>query len=100
MKFVLTNRPIAGFSLEMTRIVNDFPEALLYNVSMRKAPLSKTNPYINNAEKRKELLLAFVDSSSAIEGIHVSSLKKKKPRSKPTRAAVCHEAEESYEPRR
>jgi hypothetical protein len=67
---------------------------------MRKAPLSKTNPYINNPGKRKESLLAFVDSSSAIEGIHIASLKKKKPRSKPTHAVTCHEAEKSYGPRR
>jgi hypothetical protein len=67
---------------------------------MKKATLSKTNPYLMNADKRKEVLLAFVDSSSAIEGIHVFSPKKRKPSRKPSLTISCRETEESYGSRR
>ena len=38
---------------------------------MRKKPLSETNPFLKDPEKRKAGLITFVTSSSAIEGIRV-----------------------------
>jgi len=55
---------------------------------MIKLPLSKTNPYLKNAENREALFLACVVSSSAIEGINVFSPKRRKPTQKSAPAAA------------
>jgi len=88
------------YELANAIILDDISGIVLYNKYMKKIPLSKTNPYLIDADKRKELLLTFVDSSSAIEGIHVSSLIKRKPSSKLSLATACRESEESYGSRR
>ena len=39
---------------------------------MKKKPLSETNPYLKDPEKRRKGMITNVVSSSAIEGIKVS----------------------------
>jgi hypothetical protein len=68
-------------------------------MSMPKNPLSKTNPYLRDAEERKALLFTAVSTSSAIEGVRVATAKYLQPK-KQAQPTACHEAEESYGPRR
>jgi hypothetical protein len=46
---------------------------------MNKNTLSKTNPYLKNAAKRKAMLYTSVVTSSAIEGVKLSGMKVGKP---------------------
>jgi len=48
-----------------------------YNISMKKKPLSKTNPYLRNETSRAISTAISVVSSSAIEGIHISNIEEK-----------------------
>jgi len=49
-----------------------FIKGLLYKFSMKKQPLSQTNIYLSDPEKRKQVLLRSVISSSAVEGIKMT----------------------------
>jgi hypothetical protein len=46
---------------------------LFYNISMKKKPLSQTNPYLLDREERRAALIRTTVSSSAIEGIRYSA---------------------------
>jgi hypothetical protein len=41
----------------------------MYNIYMKKKPLSETNPYLRDRDQRQTALIRSVVSSSAIEGI-------------------------------
>lgn len=45
---------------------------LVYNKNMSNKPLTKTNPYLKDPEKRKSMLYTTVSSSTAIEGVHAA----------------------------
>lgn len=51
----------------MPKIIDELLPFLVYNFFMRKKPLSETNPFLKDPEKRKAGLITFVTSSSAIE---------------------------------
>jgi hypothetical protein len=38
-------------------------------------PLSKTNPYLKDPEERKEQIRRTVESSAAVEGVHIPKIK-------------------------
>jgi len=45
---------------------------MVYNSTMPKQSLLKTNPYLKDPEKRKTLFITTVSSSTAIEGVHAA----------------------------
>jgi hypothetical protein len=46
---------------------------LRYKYGMKQQPLSKTNTYLRDTEKRRRALLRSVLSSSAVEGIQLTA---------------------------
>jgi hypothetical protein len=46
---------------------------VFYNISMKKKPLSQTNPYLLDRDERRAALIRTTVSSSAIEGIRYSA---------------------------
>jgi hypothetical protein len=65
------------FSPHYDRVLRKIPDALLpvllYNISMKKKPLSQTNPYLLDRDERRAALIRTTVSSSAIEGIRYSA---------------------------
>jgi hypothetical protein len=55
-------------------IISDaFLMVLFYNISVKKKPLSQTNPYLLDRDERRAALILTTVSSSAIEGIRYSA---------------------------
>ena len=79
---------------------NDFAARLLYNCSMVKDALIKTNPYLKNAVQREAALYTTVSSSTAIEGVRISGFGTRKPSKKREKSTAVHESAASYGSRR
>lgn len=67
---------------------------------MQKKPLIKTNPYLKDAVRREALLAASVISSTAIEGVHLAGINRRKSAKKTKKITQVHEARASYGSRR
>lgn len=74
----------------------DLTVRLLYNYSMLKDALIKTNPYLKNADQLEAALHTTVASSTAIEGVRISGLSMRKPAKKRARPTAVHESKASY----
>jgi len=63
---------------------------------MKKKPLIETNPYLKDLRIREEMLIISVDSSTAIEGVHIKRRTKKPQREKEMCKACCDICGNSY----
>lgn len=62
---------------------------------MANKPLVKTNPYLKDPAKRKNLFFTTVSSSTAIEGVHAAVEDVLKTSKKPAKSIAVSESEES-----
>lgn len=67
----------------------------LYNVTMTKKSLLKTNPYLKDPAKRRELFITTVVSSTAIEGVRAAVEQAIKEPKKLIKPIIVSESEES-----